>query len=234
MIKKIAFLILLFAGLLSSCRKGKEDPILSFHSRAARVSGEWNIVRFNETQSTLYEYTNGTSLTKTYNRYFGPVNYQESSSDTGNTFLTFNGKISQSQFHFSKSGNWNSKIEYYLYLPQAVGGFYISKTRIEEEGKWEFNGKNGDLKNKESMNVTTTASNHFYYTYSTYLGTVIDSIADSTFSAVEHNATWKLIGLSNSHLKAEISSESSFISALTGLVGTKITNSSFAEIELNQ
>ena len=234
MAKKIILVLLLSSIFLQACRKGKEDPLFSIHSRTARVAGDWKIMKFDEKQTTTYQYPNGSSLTQNFNRYFGPVNYEETTSDTGSSSQSYNGKISLSEFHFTKSGNWNSKIEYYLYVPQSVGGYYISKTRIEEEGKWEFNGKQGDLKNKETMELTTTSSNHFFYTYSTYLGTVIDSVADSTYSTVEQKATWRLIGLSNTRMKAEINSENTFTSALPGLIGTQITNSKFTEIELNQ
>ena len=235
MFKNFCLVLMLFSALpFSSCRKGKDDPLISFRSRAARVAGDWNIQNYNENQSTLYAYPNGNSLTQTFNRNFGTVNYSETISDTGNTLRILNGKISKSEFHFTKSGNWNSVIEYYLYIPQSVGGYYISKTRFEEEGTWKFNSKTGGLKNKESMNVLTTNSNQFFYTYTTYLGTVVDSIADSTSITLEKAATWKLIGLSNTKLKAEISAESSYISLISGISGTKITSTSSTEIEMNQ
>lgn len=219
---------------ISSCRKGSEDPLISFHSRAARVAGNWDIVHFNEDITTSYAYPNGVVLTNSFNRNFGPVNYMETTSDTGLTNQSNSGKISKAEFNFKQSGSWNSVLEYFLYNAQSVGGFYVSKTRIEEEGTWKFNGKTDGLKNKESMEVTTKKSNHFYYTYTSYLGTVIDSISDSTYSTNEKVATWKIIGLRNTHLKAVIESSSQITSVVSGIAGTKITSNNVADIELNQ
>jgi hypothetical protein len=229
-------LILSLAVLLvvSSCRKGKEDPLFSLHTRKARIAGDWTIVHYDENQSTVYSYLNGTSSTEQFNRNFGTINYQETTVSNANPSFTYSGKISRSEFHFTKSGSWNSVLEYYLYIPQAVGGYYIAKTRQEEDGTWEFNAKAGDLKNKESIDLVTKNSNHFYYTYSTYLGTVTDSVADSTYSTQEKIATWNLIGLSNTRIKAEINSEFSYVSAVAGSIGTKVSTTSLTSIEMNQ
>ena len=222
---------------LFSCKKGKEDPFISFHSRKARVAGEWNISTYTKEQSTIYAYPNGKTANLLFNQDFGLVNYTETTSDTNNSSRVLNGKISQSHFHFDKSGNWSSVIEYYLYSPQAVGGFYVSKFRVEEDGKWEFQGKKDGLKNKESLLLKKENSNQFFYTYSTYLGTVVDSVADSTLTNYGNSPlpeVWKLIGLSNTRLKAQISAESSFTSAVAGIAGTKVTTSDEISIELQQ
>jgi hypothetical protein len=229
-------LLLSLAALLvfSSCRKGKEDPLFSLHTRKARVAGDWTIVSYDENQSTVYSYLNGSNSTEQFNRNFGTINYQETTVSNAKPSVTYSGKISRSEFHFTKSGNWNSILEYYLYIPQAVGGYYIAKTRQEEDGTWEFNSKSGDLKNKESMDLVTKNSNHFYYTYSTYLGTVTDSVADSTYSTLEKVATWKLIGLSNTRIKAEINAEFSYVSAVAGSIGTNVSTTSVTSIEMKQ
>ncbi len=231
------FLVSLVISLglsFSSCRKGAEDPFLSLRSRTARVAGDWTVVSYNKQQVTQYAYPDGSQYTQQFTSNFGPVNYQETSTDTGNTVRINTGKISRSEFHFTKSGNWNSLIEYYVYENQAVGGYYISKVRKEEDGTWSFNSKSGDLKNKESMDLLTKNSNSFYYTYSTYLGTVVDSVADSTYSSAERKATWKIIGLRNTYLKAEIFEETTLISAVSGIAGTKITTGITSEIEMKQ
>jgi hypothetical protein len=227
-------LLLTISFAFSACRKGEEDPLISFHSRKTRIAGDWNVTTYKKEQTTLYLYPNGTSSKLSFTQSYGPINYQETSIDTTNTPRTNSGKMSRSEFRFTKSGNWNSLLEYYVYVNQAIGGYYISKIRVEEDGTWEFKAKSGDLKNKEGMEVITKNSNHFYYTYSTYLGTVVDSVADSTYSTIERKANWKIIGLSNTRLKAEIVDENTLTSTIPGLVGTKITTSSSTEIEMLQ
>lgn len=230
--KRIGFtLLLIYLAIFNSCRKGNEDPIFSFYSRKARLAGDWNIVSYNENQSLVYSYPDGSSSNETFNRNFGTVNYIESGVSPTSSY-TYSGKISRSHYHFSKSGDWNSVIEYFVYVPQAVGGYYVSKTRIEEEGTWKFNDKKAELKNKESMELTTNLSGKFYYTYSTYLGTTLDSVADSVYTTAPQIATWKIIGLSKNRLKAVIETESTTTSTVNGNAGTKITNIKSTDIEM--
>ena len=231
------FLSLSVVFLFASCRKGKEDPFFSFHSRKARVAGNWRISNYDANTTTTYNYKNGSTQTESFNRTFGVVNYHEITSGSNIPTFTLDGKISVSSYHFDKTGNWNSVLEYYLYAPQAVGGFYTSKTRIEEEGKWDFLGSGQGLKKNESMSLQTTQSKHYFFTYSTYLGTVVDSTADSavyTYASQEKVATWKLIALWNSRMKAEITSSSSFVSNNSGNAGTNIAETSTTAIEMNQ
>ncbi len=230
--KRVGFAFLIINLLvLNSCRKGSEDPIFSIYSRKARLAGDWNIVSYNENQSLNYTFPDGTTSNETFNRNFGTVNYVESGISATASY-TYSGKISRSHYHFSKSGDWNSVIEYFIYVPQAVGGYYVSKTRIEEEGTWKFNDKNADLKKKESMELTTNLSGKFYYTYSTYLGTTIDSVADSVYTTTPQIATWRIIGLSKNRLKAVIESENSISSNVNGNAGTKITTVKSTDIEM--
>ena len=234
--KKILCLLCVIV-LLAACRKGKEDPIFSLHSRKARLAGNWKISNYDANTTTTYNYKNGSTQTESFNRTFGVLNYHEITSGSNIPTSTLDGKISVSSYHFDKTGNWNSVLEYYLYAPQAVGGFYTSKTRIEEEGKWDFLGSGEGLKKKESMSVETTKSSRYFYTYSTFLGTVVDSIADSTFytyASQQKVATWKLIALWNSRMKAEITSSSSLVSTNPGNAGTNISETSTTAIEMNQ
>ncbi len=236
-IKKLFGTIIILISLLAvdSCRKGEEDPLFSFHSRKDRVAGSWIITNYNKERSTEYSYPNKKTITQSYQQSFGLVNYKETTSDTGGTFVVHSGKMGRSSYFFYKSGKWSSIIEYYLYSPQAVGGFYISKTKLENDGTWEFQGKKDGFKNKESLLLKTENEKKYYYTYSTYLGTVVDSIADSTFINYggEKFEVWKLIGLRTNRLKAEITSENSIISTVPGIAGTKITSSDKILIELN-
>ena len=237
--KKIHYLILGFAfiGLsFGSCRKGSEDPFFTFHTRKDRVAGTWQITDYNRELVTKYVYPNTSTNTQKYEQRFGLVNYSETTTDLNSMVMDRNGKISKSVYIFDKSGNWSSVIEYYLYTPQAVAGFYVSKTRIEREGKWEFQGKTDELKKKESMLLEITTERNFDYTYSTYLGTVVDSIADSTsvnFGTKERTEVWKLIGLKTNRMIAEISTSFTYTSSVPSINGTKITDTEKIKIELN-
>lgn len=49
---KLAVLVVLFATVLSSCKKGEDDPFLSFRSRDARVIGSWELKSADMTSKT--------------------------------------------------------------------------------------------------------------------------------------------------------------------------------------
>ena len=100
----LVFLVLALG--LSSCRKGKEDPLISFHSRKDRVAGGWAINNYTREQNTVYIYPNNATLTKSFTQSFGQVNYSETTSDTATSFTVRNGKIGRSSYYFDKSGNW--------------------------------------------------------------------------------------------------------------------------------
>lgn len=236
------FLILLasissgFFFLISSCRKGSEDPLFTFHTRKDRVAGTWQITEYERDLTTIYTYPNTSSTTVNFRQSIGPVNYSEFSSDTSANGITRTGKVAKSSFIFDKKGNWSSIIDYYLYAPQAVGGFYVSRSRFENEGTWEFQAKTDKYKKKESMLLKTATAKSFHYTYTSYLGTVIDSIADSTvvnYGSGERTEVWQLIGLNTNRMVAEINSDNSFVSTVPSISGTKIQNKEKIRIVMN-
>lgn len=235
--KRILLCSLLALCLLSinACRKGEEDPFFTFHTRKDRVAGAWVVSNYTGELTTEYIYPSKKTKSEIFIQNFGLVNYSQSTSDTGGTFVQVNGKMSQANYFFYKNGKWASVLEYYLYAPQAVGGFYISKTRFETDGTWEFQDKIDGMKKKESMLVKTENEKHFFYTYSTFLGTVVDSVADSSivsYGVGEKSAVWKLIGLRTNRMKAEIVSEQSYVSTVPGIAGTTINSTQKTSIEL--
>ena len=233
---KIAFTCSGILFLMSSCRKGSEDPFFTFHTRKDRVAGTWQITEYERELTSVYTYPNTSSSTVSFRQTMGPVNYSEFTSDTSATGITRTGKVGKSTFIFDKKGNWSSVIDYYLYAPQAVGGFYVSRARFENEGTWEFQGKTDEYKKKESMLLKFATAKSFHYTYTSYLGTVIDSTSDSTmvnYGNGERSEVWKLIGLNTNRLVAEISSENSFVSTVPSMSGTKVQNKEKIRIVMN-
>jgi hypothetical protein len=49
--------------LISSCKKGEDDPFLSLRSRDARLKGEWKLVKKNLTEDNTTETFDGTTYT---------------------------------------------------------------------------------------------------------------------------------------------------------------------------
>ena len=50
-IQKLALFLFVFTILFSGCKKGEEDPFLSFRSRDARVIGNWKLKSWSETNT---------------------------------------------------------------------------------------------------------------------------------------------------------------------------------------
>lgn len=84
------YIVLLFSTILlfSECKKGKDDPMISFRSRNARFEGEWKLSSFTKTSSNtvnangvvtetkIYSTNNGEKTTITYtNSVDGSIQY---------------------------------------------------------------------------------------------------------------------------------------------------------------
>ncbi len=128
------FTVLLILPLVfDSCRKGPEDPLISFRSRKNRLTGQWKITSGYE----KYTRTNSNRISST--------------TISGNTyFKTTSGKVSESgtvtvEYHFEKNGNYN-----FLRIEQHDG----SSDTIIAKGSWNFLSSNGNLKNKEAIVLT--------------------------------------------------------------------------------
>src|SRR5260221_3198467 len=91
--KSINYILLLVAaGILLQCRKGKDDPRFSIHTRKARVVGEWTM-------------TSGTASGNTTS-YSGASLSSYSDIYTENSYSSFYGTNS------SSSGTFSYKIEF--------------------------------------------------------------------------------------------------------------------------
>lgn len=85
---KKCYRIALFAFLLLqivSCKKGSEDPAISFRSRNSRLEGTWNIVECNFNRNSI-SISNATDTSYTRSRF---------KNDSGNTVRRYNGVVEQ-------------------------------------------------------------------------------------------------------------------------------------------
>jgi hypothetical protein len=135
--KKFAFLFLGAALLLSSttftgCKKGEDDPFLSFRSRASRVAGDWKL------SSGILKSTSGSVTTqRTYN---------DSTYTEGTTKTTF-----KQTFSFTKDGTFTSK---------TINDKGALESTTDVTGSWNWVGGTGDTKNKEQIILYTKTTNY--------------------------------------------------------------------------
>ncbi|MGV3631196.1 MAG: hypothetical protein ACO1O6_08320 [Bacteroidota bacterium] len=135
--------VLLSVTLLSSCKKGEDDPALSLRSRKARIAGEWKV-----TQMDYYEMSqsNGTTETST-------MTYDGTTETTVNTFSTMGETSTETEtiiytekYTFKKDGTY------------AYARTYDSGFALNTEGTWVFlaKSKENELKNREAILLSKT------------------------------------------------------------------------------
>ncbi|MGV3631560.1 MAG: hypothetical protein ACO1O6_10140 [Bacteroidota bacterium] len=125
------------AFIFSACKKGEDDPFLSFRTRKTRVTGEWKVSKMESYYSSVsedYSHTinttyDGTTETTT-NTHHGPFfNYSETTT-----------QVYKEGYTFRKDGSFS-----YSYTSEDENSLV--------DGTWTFLGKNQkeNLKNKEAI-----------------------------------------------------------------------------------
>jgi len=133
-------LLLAVAGILSQCKKGEDDPFISFRTRKARVVGEWTL-------------TSGSSLDN-----YQPVSGNGNSTSTIYTETSFTETYTSGPSSNTSTGLYSLKVEF-----KKDGTF--NWTEIEGNnlttlsGLWNFTGRVGDYKNKEQVTLTILSVN---------------------------------------------------------------------------
>lgn len=140
---KKCFLIALFALLLLpivSCKKGSEDPTISFRSRNNRLEGTWNIVECNFNRNII-SISNATDTSYTRSSF---------KNDSGNTVRRYNGIIEKLNNYVGTASLEFTKDGFILYKEQhnASGGNLESTS----DGIWNWR-KTG--KSKYSISIGT-------------------------------------------------------------------------------
>jgi hypothetical protein len=140
--KKTAIMALLVvtAIIMSDCRKGEDDPALSFRTRKGRVAGEWIMTSGSEKYIT----SDGNPITtETFEFLYTELGYTSNYSISGpgtNTAYPGSGKH-QMKINFERDGR-------YSIMEMIDGDFYT------ETGVWNFVKGIGEYKNKEQITLT--------------------------------------------------------------------------------
>jgi hypothetical protein len=129
---KIAVAALVIASFgFEGCKKGANDPFLSFSSRKARVAGEWKVSAGSGTN------VNGSSTTTW--TYDGAVWTSTTGSNSSTTNMTIT-------MNFEKDGTYKTV------TTTTATGYSSVET---ETGTWNFTGKIGEDKNKDHIVMKT-------------------------------------------------------------------------------
>ena len=65
----LAAILLIGASSLQSCKKGENDPVMSFQSRDARITGVWKLTKLEGTSSSSYTWGTTTNSTVSSTNY---------------------------------------------------------------------------------------------------------------------------------------------------------------------
>jgi hypothetical protein len=208
------------AFILSACRKGPEDPLLSFRSRKVRLSGEWKVI--NNNTNILYSNVISSGATETREFNLGSTEFSITGTENFNKKFpvdtTFShpitGTVDAHAFSFDKEGNftYNYTYSYEQIHPVRVNGTtqtqkYTVKETVLKNGKWYFAGKSGDFKNKENLVLSVLSAKTSTET-STTIGTASTETkifeTDRSYAFNESLEVWHLIKLRNKEIKMEM------------------------------
>jgi len=148
----IISIAILVAAIITSCKKGENDPILSIKSRTARITGEWKL--------SAAEYTVTENYGDMYEYYFTSYSYD-------GTKMTENVSVLASGQTFNYINSYNYSMEYEF---SKNGAFRQTEnesgTNAVTEGFWAWSHEvpEQELKNKESIILSFTSGEDFTYT----------------------------------------------------------------------
>lgn len=118
-------------SVFASCKKGENDPFISFRSRKARVAGEWNCVSG-----------------------YGSRTYPSSPSDNG-SWVFENGK-----YTYTENGTSETIDRRLAYTFEKDGTFkfadVVNKEVVTGKGKWDLQEGVGDVKKKSRIDLYFT------------------------------------------------------------------------------
>lgn len=130
--KLICISVVFILALCTSCKKGEDDPFFTFASRKARLAGEWKMTSGSITIGIKDSV--GTSKSQVYK--MTATNYEYDIVGKGAHFE----EKCMLQITFTKKGEVTIMQE-------------MDSLRLDSRGTWDFLGRTGDNKNKESINI---------------------------------------------------------------------------------
>lgn len=221
----------------TGCRVGEGDPLLSFRSREARVTGDWTVQRWSEESISSEENSSSgqtTSTSTTSTTMISEEHLTTSSTSTGvnpsgtsTTTSTGNGRASAS-FTFSDDGTFSKTFAYRDHVRTFTSGSITSATTVNdvitETGTWNFLGDiDEDYADQERM-ILTILKKTVVGDYVSASGLTFNYIETFTYSNGESTEIWQITTLRNNEmiLEAERTSVGTYQEdySVQGMTGT--------------
>ncbi len=163
----MAAILLSCVLILNSCKKGANDPAISFKSRTSRVAGTWTVAKQSGTQ--LYHDNTGVNDDETMTQSWNGVgtNMYVQTDKYGTTSFEDKGDVTANTITFGKDGSYTMTRKYTIKEVRTdyptTGSTTTTDYVIEETetGTWNFTGGVGsDLKSKEQIVINSSASTY--------------------------------------------------------------------------
>ncbi len=153
--KKLLLIVLVIvtAGeIFYGCKKGNEDPLISFRSRKHRVTGVWQVCsyRINDADSLIDNISISDTPTTVPNLWgcIGTMNYTRKKT----YIMEFD---DNGLYIFRNTWVWNTTRDWNTNIPQCTDTSYIWKdSTVLTKGLWTMAGGVGDFRNKELLQLT--------------------------------------------------------------------------------
>lgn len=152
----ISFLFIIIAvEIFIGCRKGPEDPLISFHSRKHRVTGLWRVAYYmvNGTDSLM----NNVSTKDTFSIPYGVAGTMTYTKKKVYLYeFDLNG-----DYIFRTLIHWDAKRDWFGNNPYCTDSIYSFKdSSFKEFGFWTFEGGTNGYKKKELLSLVDSNGYH--------------------------------------------------------------------------
>lgn len=129
----LLFITIVLAFLLSDCKKGPEDPAISFRTRKARLAGKWLMKSGTASITSL----SSTDPPFNQNLAFNGTKVELNQTETSGPAILYTG-VYTLLLEIQKDGTFN-------FAENFAGDI------LEAKGRWHFEYGSGDVKNKEEV-----------------------------------------------------------------------------------
>lgn len=232
----------LVAGSMTftSCKKGENDPAISFKSRKGRLAGEWT-VSSAEMSGTNSNTSGGTTTSSTWSRnYDGTTLTEVQTSGNPSTTTTTTNSVSDWSYTFEKDGTWSSSMAWtttQVAYSSSAGSSSVAVTTCNSysdmaSGNWSFVGKDkdGDYKNKQRVVLNTTSSTSTQPAWNC-TGSEKDTYTD-TYANGENSEIWNIDQLKSKEVIVEMEGNNTWTSSPNGGGGSSSTSTYTGKVTL--
>jgi len=185
----LLLIFIIFSSLFFSCKKGPQDPFITFRSRKERVAGDWKITSFESEVLLTFgagSITRKAKITTTINGE--DITIKVDSIETQHdTTIIWKGKIKDNEYRFDKSSRMEHILKYEIIdtketVNEETGIKEVEKIittkEIKGSGTWNFLGnieKNGIEKYKNKERIALIYEYFYIRTDSVYQKIIYDA-----------------------------------------------------------